>query len=312
MSPLDTLMLALDVEASDGRVLARAGEPVGQAARTAADRAREAGRRPVRALKDTPLRDHLAEVAREPLYQTVFADRRGLAAGLALLGEVAVPAPLLEEFERMRRLDAYTYRHVLMTTVLTTRMLQDLGAEPGEVARGAFAALTHDVGKMRVPLGILQKETPLTPEELATLRQHPAVGCVLLHYYLGQDGVNARVARAHHERPDGSGYPCGIALADHLVRLVAANDIFDALVSPRPYRQEAFTVRGALEFLWGEVKAGRVDEMAVRLLVSYNRRDKPDPRTLAVSEEIRAAPPAGNRYGCVWPEPEGGGREVGG
>lgn len=291
--------LEVRVVAADGMTLAEAGaEVTAEVLAEAARRGRRA-RFPRVKVGDTFLGLDLDAVTREPLYAVVFADRERVDQVVAALGELRIPAPVATELASMKADDGYTYRHVAMTTVLTTRMLQDLGWKEPRVLRGASAALTHDFGKLRVPAAVLRKAAALTASEARLLRQHPTIGYLLLHYYLGRDGINAQVALAHHERPDGTGYPLHLKLSDRLVRVVAVNDIFDALISPRPYRQRAFDIRGALEFLWAEVLAGRVDETACRLLVSYNRRDKPDPRTLSVSADLRSAPPAENQYGRI-------------
>jgi HD-GYP domain-containing protein (c-di-GMP phosphodiesterase class II) len=247
-------------------------------------------------LSASPLFEGLRSVTAEPRYQVVFESRDALARTIDLVGALEVPAPLVAELGLLDR-DSYTYRHVLVTTVLTARMLDDLGRPPAVVAEGACAALTHDIGKLRIPLAVLQKTTSLTAGERRLLREHPMIGSLLLQYYLGEEGTNARVAADHHERPDGSGYPRGIRLADPLVAVVAVNDIFDALISQRPYRRVGFDVRGALEFVWAEACAGRLDEAICRLLISYNRKGKPDPSSLWISAEARSSPPQESSYG---------------
>lgn len=292
-------VLALDVVAGDGVALAGPGAVLGPALFAGARAAGAQARLPRVRLGGTALLDDLRAVTREPLYAVVFEDAGRVEALGALLAAVELPALLLQDLMRLKGIDGYTYRHVLMTTVLSAFMLQDLGLPAAEVSAGACAALTHDLGKLTVPLPVLRKEGALTAPEALLLRQHPAAGCLLLHYYLGADSTHARVALGHHERPDGSGYPAGLRLTDRLVCLIAVSDIFDALISPRPYRPEAYGVRGALEFLWAEAQAGRVEEGACRLLISYNRRDKPDPSTLQVSAGARSSPPSRNRYGTI-------------
>jgi len=292
-------VLALDVTAGDGAVLGRRGAALGPELFEAARAAGEAAALPRVRLGGSPLLGDLRAVTREPLYAVVF-EEPGRADGLVeLLAAVEAPTLLRADLDRLKGIDGYTYRHVLMTTVLSAFMLQDLGSPPDEVAAGACAALTHDLGKLAVPLPVLRKEAALTRAEARLLRQHPAAGCLLLLYYLGVDGTHSRVALSHHERPDGSGYPTGVRLADRLVCLIAVSDIFDALISPRPYRPQAYDVRGALEFLWAEAVAGRVDEGVCRLLISHNRRGKPDPWTLQISGGARSATPPSNRYGPI-------------
>ncbi len=293
------ITLPFDVIAADGAVLAREGDSFTPALCETVRRQGEGIAVHRLRLRETRVVDDLRTVIRTPLYRAIFDDPSWIDRLTALVAGLEVPVLVASELERMRNEDLYTYNHVLVTTALTVRMLADLGLREAGVLRGACAALTHDIGKLRVPLEILRKESPLTVQETDILRQHPGVGHLLLQYYLGEDSINARVALHHHERLDGSGYPLHLRLTDRVVRLIAVGDIFDALVSPRPYRKEAFEVRGALELMWADARAGRIDELGCRLLIAYSRASKPDPRALQVSDDLRSAPPEGNHYGDV-------------
>ncbi len=123
-------------------------------------------------------------------------------------------------------------------------------------------------------------------------------GYVLLTYYLrDSESFAARVARDHHERRDGSGYPLGIRLEDSQVEMAAVCDIYDALINPRPYRKGSFDNRTALEVITGLAENGSLSWTNVRRLVAVNRKDRPQPDTCVVSLEKRGTPPAENSYG---------------
>jgi len=115
--------------------------------------------------------------------------------------------------------------------------------------------LLHDVGKVGLPSAILEKPGTLTDDEFAAVRNHPAIGVRIL----APIGAFRRVLPLvlhHHEMLDGSGYPHGLK-GDQiplLVRVLTVADVFDALVSDRPYRA-AWPVARAMEYLGGE--AGR-------------------------------------------------------
>lgn len=102
-----------------------------------------------------------------------------------------------------------------------------------------LAAALHDTGKLCIPNAILEKPGKLSPAEVRTIRMHPQLGADMLSAMGGAAcELAATVARTHHERYDGAGYPYGlsgtrIALAGRIVALV---DVFDALASHRPYR----------------------------------------------------------------------------
>ena len=102
------------------------------------------------------------------------------------------------------------------------------------------ASLLHDIGKIGIPDRVLRKPGRLTEEEFDLMRTHTHVGSAVL---AGSPSSLVRtaetIARAHHERWDGSGFPAGLAgeaipLAG---RIAAICDVFDALVSPRPYKR---------------------------------------------------------------------------
>jgi Response regulator containing a CheY-like receiver domain and an HD-GYP domain len=113
------------------------------------------------------------------------------------------------------------------------------------------ASLLHDVGKVGIPDAILRKPGPLTEEERATMQTHTLIGSELLEGDSSRLFAKAReVARFHHEKWDGSGYPEArrgeaIPLAARICSIV---DVFDALLSVRPYK-EAWSAQRALDLL---------------------------------------------------------------
>jgi HD-GYP domain-containing protein (c-di-GMP phosphodiesterase class II) len=122
-----------------------------------------------------------------------------------------------------------------------------LGANEAELLRRASAM--HDVGKIAIPDDILRKPDPLTPEEREVMQRHTDVGGDLL---AGSRSPVVRlgevIARTHHEHWDGSGYPAGL-VGDEIPlagRITAICDVFDALVTARPYKP-AWAVEDALD-----------------------------------------------------------------
>jgi len=110
-----------------------------------------------------------------------------------------------------------------------------LGEE--EIERLHRGGLLHDVGKIGIPPAVLDKPGPLEPDELAIVRAHPVVGARILQPIQAYEDVIG-IVRHHHERYDGEGYPDRLAGAriPFLARVLAVADVYDALVSHRPYR----------------------------------------------------------------------------
>ncbi len=113
-----------------------------------------------------------------------------------------------------------------------------LGMSKREADEIAYASMVHDVGKANVPDAVLKKDGPLDREEWTIMQAHTKWGEELL--IENSDFEMAReVARWHHERWDGSGYPDGLAgeAIPFVARLVAVADVYDALISHRPYKE---------------------------------------------------------------------------
>lgn len=246
------------------------------------------------------VRRDLALAAREGNYRTVFGTDEEYRDLERLMVTVQLPEPCLRGMDWFRDQDFPTYRHILMVFALSCLLAQRAGLDSAETRDEILAGPLHDFGKLCVPLPVLQKRTPLGRRERALLEQHTLAGHLLLSYYFrSPETFTTRVARDHHERRDGSGYPRGIKLADRLVEIVAACDVYDALISPRPYRQSSYDNRSALEELTDMASKGSLDLEVVRLLVSLNRKNRPAPEKCDVSFEKRGRAPAGNFYGVT-------------
>ena len=133
--------------------------------------------------------------------------------------------------------DAYTGGHLARVTAYGTEACRALGGDLATTPGLEYAFLLHDLGKIGVPDAVLNKAGPLTDEEWALMREHPAIGLRILEGVPHMDVVRA-VVYSHHERWDGAGYPEG--LKDEQIplaaRVFAAVDAFDAITTDRPYR----------------------------------------------------------------------------
>lgn len=131
-----------------------------------------------------------------------------------------------------------TYQHCMLVTGVAVAFGQILCIPKVDLDRLAFAALVHDIGKAVVPVSILDKPGPLTQEEMAVMREHPAAGADIISRSPDIEKIVIDVVRHHHEYLDGSGYPDGLQgdQIPDLVRIVTIADIFGALVEKRSYK----------------------------------------------------------------------------
>jgi putative nucleotidyltransferase with HDIG domain len=134
-------------------------------------------------------------------------------------------------------LDGETYAHSLQVAAMATAVARRLGHHGDNLIDIEFGALLHDVGKLCLPRRLLSKPGRLTDAELALIRMHPQWGAGLVETIPGLEAV-ASIVRFHHERPDGRGYPHGLAHANipPAARIVSVCDAWGAMTKTRPYR----------------------------------------------------------------------------
>jgi len=140
----------------------------------------------------------------------------------------------------LERYDFLSAAHTWRVTLYARALAEAAGVDHETVDRVGVGAALHDVGKLDVPLAILQKPGALTEAEFATIKRHPVHGVTRLRAIGIDDEIALNLVRHHHERIDGKGYPDGlVGEAIPLgARYFAVIDTFDALTSVRPYRSE--------------------------------------------------------------------------
>lgn len=160
--------------------------------------------------------------------------------------------------------DPYASQHILRVSRLTdeiARVLQQAGPYRDQITPRfredlRVAAMLHDVGKVTIPDGILQKPGRLDPQERAQMQKHSHNGRAILSRAarLSEAGaylaLGAEIAGYHHEKFDGSGYPYGVAGTDIplAARIVSVADVFDALTQRRSYK-EAWPAEEAVAYV---------------------------------------------------------------
>jgi putative nucleotidyltransferase with HDIG domain len=132
----------------------------------------------------------------------------------------------------------FTFAHSTGVAKIAVLIAESMGKDEDSVKLLQRAGLLHDIGKLGVPRAILEKPASLTPMEWSSIHQHPRYTKQILDKIPGFEAI-ARIASAHHEKLDGSGYPDGLLSSDipSLVRILTVADIYEALSSARPYRK---------------------------------------------------------------------------
>ena len=139
---------------------------------------------------------------------------------------------------RLKSVDDYTYMHSVAVCAMMVALARQMGMDEEQTRSAGLAGLLHDMGKVQVPLEILNKPGKLTNAEFAQIQSHPADGLRMLLGGANMDPVALDVCLHHHERTDGSGYPDrlkGDAIS-LFAKMAAVCDVYDAISSNRPYK----------------------------------------------------------------------------
>ena len=140
---------------------------------------------------------------------------------------------------KIKNKDEYTSEHCVRVGILAIAFGKYLQLPREQLEMLGLCGILHDVGKMKVPQHILNKEGPLTPDEYKIVKEHTVLGYVFLKNHGGIDEQVCTAAYNHHERLNGNGYP---RKADEEVlsqydRIIAIIDSYDAMISDRCYRK---------------------------------------------------------------------------
>jgi putative two-component system response regulator len=176
----------------------------------------------------------------------------------------------------------YTHGHSERVRSYALRLAAQVGLPAEQWDALAKGALLHDIGKLSTPDAILNKPGPLTPAEFAVVKDHTWQGARIVEP-LHSLRDTLPLIRWHHERLDGKGYPDAlpaekISLA---VRILSVADVYDSLVSDRPYRPPIPHAR-CLEFLRGSAAAGGLDPAIVEQFCVLLSETAPEPAVIPV------------------------------
>jgi len=170
----------------------------------------------------------------------LYQDQRRLTDDLSIVNGRLERANLSFATALVATLDArdqYTAGHSAAVAIYSRDIAQRMGLSDDEQQKAHLCGLVHDIGKIGLPAGLLEKPGALTLEERRLMQEHSAIGERILANVEDYSEI-ATIVRHHHERVDGQGYPDGRSYEEIplLSRIIAVADAYNAMTSDRPYR----------------------------------------------------------------------------
>jgi putative two-component system response regulator len=166
--------------------------------------------------------------------------------------------------------DGYTQGHIERVSNLSVSIGRRMGLTEAEIEALKLGGALHDIGKIAVPDQILNKPGPLSPEEWEIMKKHTDIGFKICLPLKDNLGMALSVVRHHHEKLDGSGYPDHLE-ADQIsmaARIMAVVDIYDALITDRPYRK-GMSPAEAIRILEEDGQKGKLDQRVIEHLKTF-------------------------------------------
>ncbi len=178
-------------------------------------------------------------IAAQRLYG-LYEEQRRLATDLAVANETLERANLQFAGALIATLDArdrYTAGHSAAVAIYSRDIAERMDLPQATRDLAFLCGLVHDIGKIGLPPGLLEKPGALTLEERRQMQEHSAIGERILSH-VDEYAEISTIVRHHHERIDGQGYPDGLVEEDIplVSRIIAVADAYNAMTSDRPYR----------------------------------------------------------------------------
>ena len=256
------------ITAIDGKVIARKGDHVNDDFLNQLINMRPPGISDKRPFAKLELNSHMELLLQNPKYLFISDNGKQKNAILNMLAPLQFNKIVAKEFSWLKRYP-YHYHHSLAIGLLVARMMLDFYQDTKKAREAAECAFTHDFGITRVSEEILNKVSPLDKDEIKILHEHPIYSYILLIYY-GYDpqDLQTLVGYGHHEDLQGNGYPRAIRQDNMICKCVQLCDIYDALISARPFRPAKTPVQ-AMQIIEKMVVSGQLDEQPVSMLSMY-------------------------------------------
>lgn len=167
-----------------------------------------------------------------------------------LVSELLYKDDLTYNIIDFKNYDSYTFQHCLNVAILSISTGISLKLNESSLHELGIAGMLHDIGKMLIPVEILNKPGKLTDEEFTIIKEHPVNAVKQLKNLVSSDVL--RAIESHHEKLDGTGYPYGRTENNisYYAKILAVCDVYDALTSDRPYRKATFS-NEVIEYIMG-------------------------------------------------------------
>lgn len=234
-----------------------------------------------------PTGDKARQIAKRTYAQTVAVAREamtGLRLGRgvslrpvkravqAIVDQVLTNEASIVGLTTLRDYDVYTFTHSVNVCIFAVALGKKLGFDKHQLYELGLGALLHDVGKVRMPVDLINKPAALTPQEMAVLQDHPVEGLLSLFEMRGLSELPLRamlIAYEHHMKIDQTGYPRSIRARQPTLfgRIVAVADAFDAATTKRSYQAEPWPADRVLREMRDNPSRG-FDPLVVKAFIS--------------------------------------------
>ncbi len=191
-----------------------------------------------------------------------------------LINNLSSNKDILVNIADIKMYDDYTYHHSLSVAIMAIAIGLELGFNNFMLSELGTAGLMHDIGKVSVPIDIINKPGKLTPEEFEIVKMHPVYAAQhLKERNIVSENIYKGIIQ-HHEKIDGSGYPYHLKGREihPYARILAVADVYDALTSNRPYRTPN-PPNEAIEY----IMAGMETQFDENILRAFLRKVAPFP-----------------------------------